>query len=76
MKRKIFIIFIVLVIVVIILPRITLAEADGFRDVKWGTGIETLKGMVYIKTDPSYGGVKIYSRKGNNLKLVEQNLKV
>ena len=38
---------------------------DGFRGIKWGTDISTLKDMRYIKT--SLQGTKIYSRKNDTL---------
>jgi len=44
-------------------------EPDGFRDIKWGTDISTLPDMEYVRTDPSYGGVKRYIRKGDKLQL-------
>jgi len=44
-------------------------EPDGFRGIKWGIKISDLKGMEYVKTDPSYGGVKIYKRKGDVLQI-------
>jgi hypothetical protein len=45
-------------------------EADGFRGLKWGTNFSTVKGnMIYVRTDPSYGGIKLYSKKGDELKI-------
>lgn len=41
-------------------------EPDGFRGIKWGTDISTLKGMKYIETDPRYG-VKLFVREGDQL---------
>jgi len=43
------------------------SEPDGFRGIKWGTKISTLKGMEYVRTDPSSGGIKVYIRKGDDL---------
>ncbi len=44
------------------------AEADGFRGIKWGTEFSTVKdSMTYLRTDPVYGGIKIYSRKDDDL---------
>jgi hypothetical protein len=40
-------------------------EPDGFRGIKWGTDIKEVNNLVYIDTDPSYGGVKKYERKGD-----------
>lgn len=46
------------------------AEVDGFRDLQWGTRLSTIKDqMNYVRTDPSYGGVKIYSRKNEDLRM-------
>ena len=44
-------------------------EPDGFRGIKWGTHISNLKGMEYVRTDPSFGGVKVYRRKGDVLQI-------
>lgn len=44
-------------------------EPDGFRGIKWETNIKTLKGLTYIRTDPSWGGQKIYSRKSDELRI-------
>ena len=51
------------------------SEPDGFRGIKWGTDIETLKGMKYLKTDPSFGGTKLYTRKNEDLHLGGAKLK-
>jgi len=45
------------------------SEPDGFRGIKWGTDIETLKDMEYFGTDPGFGGIKVYTRKNENLHL-------
>ncbi|MCK4244574.1 MAG: hypothetical protein KAX20_03005 [Candidatus Omnitrophica bacterium] len=50
-------------------------EPDGFRGIKWGTDISTLKDMEYFWTDPSYGGIKIYIRKSEDLHIGEAKLK-
>ncbi|MDD3726106.1 MAG: hypothetical protein PHI44_02780 [Candidatus Ratteibacteria bacterium] len=44
-------------------------EPDGFRGIKWGTDISTLPDMKYFRTDPSFGGVKMYIRKGDKLQM-------
>ena len=49
-------------------------EPDGFRGIKWGTDISTLKDMEYVKTDPSYGGVKLYKRKNDKLQIGDSEL--
>lgn len=69
MVKKIFGFFIILVSVALIIPLKVSAETDGFRGIKWGTDISTLKDMRYIRTDPSYGGIKLYSRNGDELKI-------
>lgn len=38
-----------------------------FRGIKWGTNISTLDDMEYYATDPSYGGIKIYTRNNDDL---------
>ena len=45
------------------------SEPDEFRGIKWGTDISTLSDMEYYVTNPSYGGVKIYTRKNEGLHL-------
>lgn len=46
------------------------AEGDGFRGLKWGTEFSTVKGdMNYVRTDPSYGGVKIYAKEDDELRI-------
>ena len=51
-------------------------EPDGFRGIKWGTDISTtLPGMEYYGTAPSYGGIKVYIRKNEDLHLGEAKLK-
>ena len=43
------------------------SEPDGFGGIKWGTDIKTLRSMKYVKTEPDYGGVDRYTRKGDDL---------
>jgi len=44
-------------------------EPDGFREIKWGTDISSLKNMIRVRTDPSYGGVEWHKRKGDELQI-------
>jgi hypothetical protein len=38
-----------------------LAEIDGLRGLKWATDFQTVESqMEYVRTDPSFGGVKFY----------------
>lgn len=69
MAKRIVMIFITLVAVTAVLPLNAFAEADGFRGIKWGIDISSLKDMKYVRTDPSYGGIKIYLRKNDDLKI-------
>lgn len=52
------------------------SEPDGFRGIKWGTYISTLKGMEYVRTAPILGGVKIYiyKRQGDVLQIGKAKL--
>ncbi|HRR96865.1 MAG TPA: hypothetical protein P5150_09090 [Candidatus Ratteibacteria bacterium] len=50
-------------------------EPDGFRGIKWETDISTLPDMKYFKTDPSFGGMKGYIRKGDKLQIGAAKLK-
>ena len=51
------------------------SEPDGFRGIKWETDISTLPDMKYFKTDPSFGGMKGYIRKGDKLQIGAAKLK-
>ncbi len=45
-------------------------EAEGFRGISWGTDFSLVKDvMIHPRTDPSYGGVKFYSRKDDPLEV-------
>jgi len=45
------------------------SEPDGFRGIRWEQDISTVEGLVYVNTDPSYGGVELYRRKGDELRI-------
>lgn len=49
-------------------------EPDGFRDIKWGTDISTLKDMEAMPDHPRYGDIKNYRRKGNSLEIGDARL--
>lgn len=49
-------------------------EPDGFRGIKWGMDISELQGMTHVRTDPSYGGVEFYTRKGDELRIGDAQL--
>ena len=74
MSRKQTLLLVILVAYGFMLAPNAYAEADGFRGLKWGTKFSTIKDeMNYIRTDPrsSYGAVKIYSRKNEELRIGE-----
>jgi hypothetical protein len=48
------------------------SEPDGFRGIKWGTDISTLKDMVFI--DAIYKDMKRYERRGDELKIGKAKL--
>ena len=50
------------------------SEPDGFRSIKWGADISSLEGMEYFRTDPGYGGIKIYTKEKDNLQIGSANL--
>jgi hypothetical protein len=50
------------------------SEPDGFRDIKWGTHIDTLTGMTKFGSDPSLGGIEKYSRNSDVLRMDGANL--
>ncbi len=45
------------------------AEPQGFNGILWGTELSSLQGMRFHRTDPSYGGIDFYVRKGETLLL-------
>jgi len=68
MTRKVTAILMTLIALASTLSSNAFAEADGFRGIKWGTEFSTVKdSMTYLRTDPVYGGIKIYSRKDDDL---------
>lgn len=50
------------------------SDPDGFRGIKWGTDIRTLCGMKYFRTDESYGGIEVYIRENDELKIGDATL--
>jgi hypothetical protein len=72
MTKKLTLLLVILVAFGFMLTPNAHAEADGFRGLKWGTKFSTVRDkMNYIRTDPrsSYGTVKIYSRKNEQLRI-------
>jgi hypothetical protein len=49
-------------------------EPDGFRGIKWGTDISTLKGMIHVRSAPRNSGVVFYRRKGDELRFGDAQL--
>ena len=50
-------------------------EPDGFRGIKWGTSIDNLAGMKHLRTYPGFGGILIYTKKNEDLRIGTANLK-
>jgi hypothetical protein len=51
------------------------SEPDGFRDIKWGTDLSTLKEMEKVERDKSPGGDLVwYTRKGDTFAIGKANL--
>ena len=42
-------------------------EPEGFGNIKWGTELPSLKTLEYIGEDPSYVGIGIYTKVGDDL---------
>jgi len=42
---------------------------NGFRNMKWGSDISAFSDLVYDSTDPSYGGIKFYTKKSDSLQI-------
>jgi hypothetical protein len=58
------------VAVMLLMAFSVLAQADGFRGLKWGTEFSTVESqMEHVRTDPSYGGIKLYRRLGDEMKI-------
>lgn len=60
-----------LIFSVITIPFIltSIATAADFRDLSWGDNLANIKGMKYIGRDFSYGGVELYIRSTDMLRL-------
>jgi hypothetical protein len=41
----------------------------GFRNMAWGTDINSFSDLVYDSTDPSHGGIKFYTKKSEDLQI-------
>ena len=69
MKRALYVTILAVGIILLTVPSV-LAQADGFRGIKWSTEFSTLESqMEYLRTDPSYGGIKLYRKLGDELKI-------
>lgn len=44
-------------------------EPDGFRGIKWGTKIDTLKGMMIVRDEPAINGTDVYVRANEEMKM-------
>jgi len=42
------------------------SEPDGFGKIYWGADVITLKNIEYCRKDPSYGGIDIYRKTGDD----------
>lgn len=42
-------------------------DIDGFRGIKWGTNISKMNGFSKLGTNPSFGGIDLYSRDNDPL---------
>jgi hypothetical protein len=51
------------------------AEPAGFGGIRWGTELSALNGLEYLRTDPSYGGIDFYVRKGDTLTMGKVKLR-
>src|SRR5262245_11348985 len=69
MKRALYRTILAVVITILTVSSV-LAQVDGFRGIKWGTEFSTVESqMEYVRTDPSFGGIKFYRRLGDELKI-------
>ena len=50
-------------------------EPDGFRGLKWGTEFSPSLGMLWLRDDSSYGGIKVYRKAGEELKIGGADIK-
>lgn len=67
MTRKLFVMFVAVSVIIVVLPLTAFAEADGFRGIKWGTKLSTLKNMQLLEENRK--GQKVYSRKDDQLRI-------
>ncbi len=44
------------------------SEPDGFRGIKWGQDVSTVKELVYVYTDPNLG-IDFYARREDELEI-------
>jgi hypothetical protein len=51
------------------------SEPTGFGDIKWEADLSTLKNMKFSRVDPSYGGIDVYLRLGEDSRIGEAKLK-
>lgn len=45
------------------------APEGDFRGLSWGADINSIDGMVEVRTDPSYGGIIVYQREGDKMQI-------
>jgi len=50
-------------------------DPGGFRGITWGTKLDTLFDMVHLHTDTSFGGIEVYIRAGDKMKIGAADIK-
>jgi len=83
MKHNSFkVVWLIVIICVVLLSGLAYAqfkpgsEPDGFRGIEWGQDVSTVKDLIYVTTDSSFGGVDLYGRKDDELKMGGAKLEV
>ena len=54
---------------------LTHSKHTDFRGLAWGNSIDVLEGFEYLHTDPSYGGIRVYQRNSDKMKIGAAKLK-
>ena len=45
------------------------SEPNSFRGILWGAGVKKVSGLNRVRSDPSFGGIELYTRKSDTMRL-------
>jgi len=60
-------IVILMLLCIILFSACARPKPEGFRGMLWGADYSSIPDLVYDSTDPNHGGVKLYTKKNDNL---------